>query len=188
MTGPIEKIQELAKNLEGLVMAIVNDHSGRMVRVMVQEHMSGQSANSVGRRSGNLARSVEVIPATSSGFSISGGLRMGGSAAKYANVHVGPQGSVMTITPKSKQFLTIPLPAAKTGAGVARAPATSSIWGPTFIAKGVIFQKGSKGSAPTPLFVLKRSVTVPRRIFPADLVAKIKPQFVADLQQLAKGG
>lgn len=69
-----------------------------------------------------------------------------------------------TITAKNSTFLTIPLDAAKTPAGVLRKPARQ--WENTFVsrsAKGnlIIFQKNAKGI--TPLFVLKKSVKIPAR-------------------------
>lgn len=63
------------------------------------------------------------------------------------------------------------------------------MWGSTFIAKGVIF--GYKGAATVagkareivPLFVLKKSVTVRRRIFPSQLFVKIRPAIEKDIKE-----
>ena len=90
--------------------------------------------------------------------------------------------------------VAIPLAAAKTAAGVARGGPLSGIWGPTFIAKGIIFgfsggTKATQSKTPIPLFVLKRSVVVPRRIFPKEhLLDWAKPKFMADLSQIVKVG
>jgi hypothetical protein len=71
---------------------------------------------------------------------------------------------------------------------VARGGPLDGIWGQTFIAKGVIFgfSGGTKASAskvPIPLFALKRSVSIPRRVDPkADLIPWIKSHFLADLK------
>jgi hypothetical protein len=70
----------------------------------------------------------------------------------------------------------------------------SGIWVPTFIAKGIIFgfsgrTKGTQSKTPIPLFVLKRSVVVPRRIHPKEhLLDWAKPKFMADLSQIVKVG
>jgi hypothetical protein len=58
-----------------------------------------------------------------------------------------------TIRPRTAQFLAIPLPAAR-----GRRPREFTH---TFIRKGIIFQR--VGSRVIPLFVLKRSVTIPAR-------------------------
>ena len=51
------------------------------------------------------------------------------------------------------------------------------------------FKKGTKKEyqSPIPLFVLKRSVVVPRRVDPdVHLLNWIKPQFIADLAKVAE--
>ena len=99
----------------------------------------------------------------------------------------------MTIRPKNTKFLAIPLAAAKTAAGVPRGRPLDGIWGPTFIAQGVIFgfsggTKGTQSVKPIPLFALKRSVVVPRRVDPKKhLLDWVKPAFVQDLSQVVKG-
>lgn len=69
------------------------------------------------------------------------------------------------ITPKRAQWLTIPLPAAMTPAGVPRGRARD--FPDTFIAKSqegdlVIFQRKADDEV-TPLFVLRKKVTIPAR-------------------------
>lgn len=71
-----------------------------------------------------------------------------------------------TITPKKAQFLTIPLPAALSGSGV---PLRNSAreWSNTFVQRSkrgnlLIFQK--RGTGIIPLYVLKKSVTIPPRL------------------------
>lgn len=70
-----------------------------------------------------------------------------------------------TIRPKKGRYLTIPLDAAKTAAGVARGGAR--MFDNTFVQKSragnlIIFQK--KGDRIIPLFVLKESVRIPKRL------------------------
>ena len=189
---PIQTLDRIVSQLESRVMDVVNKHSKKLWRITVSEHMAGPTgSSSVEKRTGKLARSVRAIPAYTQGGRVIGGEMIG---EKYGRVHIGPRGSTFIIRPKNRQFLTIPLDAAKTGAGVARAGATSSIWGPTFIAKGIIFgysggTKGTASKSPIPLFVLKRQVVVPRRIDPnLDLLAKVKPDFIADLKKVVSPG
>lgn len=70
-----------------------------------------------------------------------------------------------TVTPKKSQFLTIPLAGARTGAGATRGGARS--FPNTFFAKSragnlLMFQK--QGKKIVPLFVLKKSVSIPPRL------------------------
>ena len=71
-----------------------------------------------------------------------------------------------TVVPKTAQFLTIPLTAAKTASGVTRFRARDVIAAPerfgytgTFFAKRVLF--GRRGQEIVPLFALKSSVRIP---------------------------
>lgn len=76
----------------------------------------------------------------------------GGADVPYARIH--HEGGV--IRPRNAQYLAIPLtPAAK------RTP-PRQFPGETFIAKGVIFSKGSDGTI-TPQYALKKEVTIPAR-------------------------
>ena len=136
----------------------------------------------------------------------------------YAKVHFGPRGSEVKIVPIKAKMLAIPLAAAKTGAGVARAGPTSGIWGPTkcFRSKAgnlIIWgyktgkaamgtrQKtvtGGQGNAVSlsyarralnkgelvPLFVLKDSVVIKRRIDPrVDLIQWAKPVVLEEIKK-----
>ncbi len=203
---PLQNLQSLSDQLEARVRRVVEKHSNRLQAVTLKEHLSGPTgSSSVSRRTGGLARSVEARKPEVSGTKISGGISL---SQKYAPVHIGPRGSRVTIRPRSKRFLAIPTDFAKTAAGVPKGPPLSPIWGPTFIAKGVIFgyAAGAGGSSEgsrqrraagekigkqsiIPLFILKSQVVVPRRIDPqADLLAKIKPGFYEDLKKVMLPG
>jgi hypothetical protein len=82
------------------------------------------------------------------------------------------------ITPKTAQFLTIPLGAARAAAGASRGSARD--FPNTFIAKGMIFQK-QQGGKIVPLFLLRRQVTVPARIHPEDIAEEYLPTVAQDL-------
>lgn len=93
---------------------------------------------------------------------IGSGVRQG-NRVKYAGIHEGGG----TIVPRIKQWLTVPLDAAKTAAGAPRFSAQDVRHGRTkytgsFIHNGIIFgvMRKSKKSSITPLFVLKQSVRI----------------------------
>jgi hypothetical protein len=187
---PIKTLDQIIQGLVPKVKQVVETHSKRMWERAVSYHLTGGTGpDRLARRTGTLARSTRALEVRLEGNKVVGGLAFG---AKYAKVHIGPAGSTFTIKPKNKQFLAIPLPAAKTAAGVARGGPLDGIWGPTFIAKGVIFgfsggTKGTQSKTPIPLFALKRSVVVPRRVDPkTHLLDWVKPQFLADLGKVAK--
>lgn len=64
---------------------------------------------------------------------------------------------------KGKQFLTIPMPAARTGAGVPRFDAPTALKAGAFIPKGRSIIARSVGGRLVTLFALKRSVHIPAR-------------------------
>ena len=190
--NPVVTIDLIIKNLAPKIRQVVQEHSVRLWNQTIVRHLTGgTTADRLGRRTGTMARSTRPIPVQMVGSKVTGGLSFG---AEYAWTHIGPAGSQVTIRPKNKKFLAIPLAAAKTAAGVSRGGPLSGIWGPTFIAKGIIFgfsggTKASKSGNPIPLFVLKRSVVVRRRIFPKEhLLDWAKPKFMADLSQIVKVG
>jgi hypothetical protein len=188
---PVVTIDQIIQNLAPKVQQVVKEHSILLWQQVLTRHLTGgTSADRLAHRNGKLAQATRSIPVKMEGSKVTGGLSFG---VKYAWTHIGPAGSQVTIKPKNKKFLAIPLAAAKTAAGVARGGPLSGIWGPTFIDKGVIFgfsggTKGSKSAKPIPLFVLKRSVVVPRRIFPKEhLLDWAKPKFIADLSKIVVG-
>ncbi len=63
-----------------------------------------------------------------------------------------------TIVPKKKKFLTIPFPG---GPADTKVPKRAADFDNTFVAKGIIFQSLAHESVP--LFILKKSVTIPAR-------------------------
>ncbi len=187
---PIKTLDKMASELASKVVKVVKEHTKRLWSHTVIRHLAGgTSGDRLARRSGTLARSTRPLTVTMQGSKILGGIGFG---AKYTGVHIGPAGSSVTIRPKNKKFLAIPLPAAKTAAGVPRGGPLDGIWGPTFISKGVIFgfsggTKSSQSKKPIPLFVLKRSVVVPRRVDPdKHLLDWVKPKFVQELAKVAE--
>ncbi|MFA4904469.1 MAG: hypothetical protein WC600_17180 [Desulfobaccales bacterium] len=122
------------------------------------------------------------------------------SPPTWAGVHIGPAGSSSTITAKGGGFLAIPTDFVKTFRG---APAGPKQYGATVIFNGIIWGKAGWGGARTggglrqrraggekfkkqdliPLFILKSSVVIKKRIDPSQSIDWIKPQFLADLKK-----
>lgn len=201
------KIDRVVPSLVKKIIKVFDLDSIWLQKFIRMEHMSGPTgATSVSVRSGTLRASVTPIKATIEGGSIQAGVSIGGDVAKgggtpagrYARVHVGGYRSTV-ITARNKKFLTIPLPAAKTKAGVSKAPATSeAVWGKTFVAKSkkgnlIIFGrekyvKGKKmGEFKTPivpLFLLKKAVSVPARIHPGEIVDAFSLKLLGDLSAI----
>ena len=80
---------------------------------------------------------------------------MGGDLVRYAGIQ--HRGGV--IKAKSKKFLTIPFPGGP--ADKARVQLRARDFKDTFIAKGIIFQKGK--DKPVPLFILRKAVKIPAK-------------------------
>jgi hypothetical protein len=200
-------INQIVPSLSKKLVTMFDLGSIWMQKLIRTEHMSGPtSAKSVSVRTGALRASVIPIRTEIKGDSIQAGVSIGGDiskgggtpAGRYAGVHVGGYRSTV-ITAKNKKFLTIPLPAAKTRAGVGKAPAASdAFWGETFVAKSkqgnlIIFgrekfvggkKKGEFKTPIVPLFLLKKTVSVPARIHPDEILAAFGAKLTKDLSTL----
>jgi len=120
----------------------------------------------------------------------------------YARTHIGRRGKKTVIRPKNSRYLTIPLDAAKTKAGVARGSARSGVFGDTFVMKSKKgnllimgkrrFQKGKNAGEThgnlVPLFVLKKSVTVRARVDPSKRVKLIRRLIPREIIQELRNG
>jgi hypothetical protein len=202
---PIANLEKLEKSLVDKVVGVLNKTLANVVRKLQTQHLTGGTTdNALGKRSGTLSREIIPTPAHPEMGTplITATIHAG---VKYAAVHFGPRGTAVTLRPKNKQFLAIPTDFAKTPAGVAKGGPLDPIWGPTFINKGVIFgyhggqrgvtegirQRNAAGQTVKkgeiiPLFILKKSVVVKRRIDPhIDLILWAKPKFLADLKKEA---
>lgn len=127
----------------------------------------GTTSDRLAVRSGDLraafAHEVTLTPQGATG-------RLGylqGPVSHYAATHEGwpTRRNVTVIRPKNATYLTIPLDAAKTPAGVARGRARD--YDNTFVARSrggklIIFQRTGNGTI-TPLFLLVRESIVPAR-------------------------
>jgi len=111
-----------------------------------------------------------------------------GRRVPYADIHE----TGGTIRPSIRAWLTIPLSAAKTEAGVTRFTAQDVRDGHTkykssFVRKGIIFGVQGRGRGIVPLFVLKKSVDIPASRYlsrTADQVANdVNSEMVVSVKQ-----
>ncbi len=141
----------------------------------VQQNLAGKVLK---RRTGQLATRTRVTKATITGREVSIAIETNG--VPYALIHE----TGGTIKPKSKQFLTIPLPGALTGAGVLRKSAgelqqNPSPFDSTFIHEGTII--GERNERLTPLFILRKSVDIPARKWASSAVDSTITKFLKRL-------
>lgn len=144
------------------VKLVMRDYLTSVAQELAARHGSpwpgGTSANTLSRRSGRLTDSIlRSVKVTGGAWdSLRGSI--GGNA--YAGLH--ERGGVVKAKGK---LLTIPLPAALNGRGVA--PLFARQWSNTFVARSkagnlIIFQK--RGDDIVPLYVLKSEVYIPPRL------------------------
>jgi hypothetical protein len=186
-----------------MIVSLVNGVSlalQKHIRVdLFQPYPGGTTASSLSTRSGKLKKSVVNIPAKLENDEVHGGIAIGSA---YARVHFGKRGQTTTITPKIAGALAIPLPAAMDGHGnVKGGPRDKAIWGNTFLninQKGnaiiygqALYVKGKKAGEvkgrPVPLFILKKSVTIPARIYQEDLFDYVQPMLDKGMQDIKNG-
>ncbi len=187
-------LKKVPKDLIKKVAQIISLNARAMQRYIRQEHLTGGTTDTKLRvRSGKLRGSVLPLKTETNEERVEGGVSIG---TIYGRTHFGPEGQETTITPKKGKYLTIPLPAAMTKAGVLRGAARSGPWGETFLAKTkagnlVIFGKlkvmkgksaGKLRKRIVPLFVLKKSVTIPARVHPDEILDWVAPKITRDLE------
>ena len=190
-------IEKAVKNLVNIVSLQTQKHIRTDLFVPYQGRNLYQGV--LQTRSGKLKKSVVNIPAVREGDIVSGGIGIG---TAYGRVHFGKRGQVTTINPKAAQALTIPLPAAMDSHGVARGSARDKgIFGETFLGKSkagnmiifgkLLYVKGAKAGQVkgklVPLFVLKKSVSVPARIHPEDLRDYMQPIIGKGMAEIKAG-
>ena len=137
--------------------------AGAFLRSLVKERLSGRPG--LNRRTGNLSRDW-VTDVTESGGQLAVEVKTQGVANAYAGIH--EDGG--TIRPTKSKYLWIPLKGNLTPSGVARISPREAIGtGNLFIQwnKGPIAymrRRMARGWHLEPLFVLKKSVTIPARM------------------------
>ena len=143
----------------------------------VQQNLAGTILN---RRTGNLAARTRVTKATVTGRQVSISIQTNG--IPYGLIHE----TGGTIRPKTKQFLTIPLPGALTPSGVLRKSAgelqqNPSPFDTTFIHDGTII--GDRNGRLTPLFILRKTVEIPARRWASNAVDVTINSLVSRIQK-----
>lgn len=185
-----ERIRGMRNRIASDLKDVLNKNAAFMITYLRTDKLVDKTTpTTLASRSMQLKRSLRPIPAKATGEGVlSSGVSVG---TPYAKVHFGPRGTVFPIVPRNRQFLTVPLPAARDSRGIAKAPARSDMWGPTFIRNGVIF--GYKGGAAkvagrarqvVPLFKLVKRVEIPRRIFPSQIFTKLQPRVLEDIREV----
>jgi len=120
-------------------------------------------ASGLSARSGHLRNSIRHTVERGQGgpeMHLSAGGRFGGNDVRYARIH--ELGG--TIRPQRAKSLAIPLPAAKTGAGVSGRPGPRDFPDLQFMPSKNPRNVGILATpAGVPMFVLRRSVTIPAR-------------------------
>lgn len=181
---------------------VMNYHTVLLVSEIRTEDLSGPTTKkTVSARSGRLRQNIKAKRARVIGrASIQAGVTAG---TAYAGVHIGRRGKRTTIRPKNAQYLTIPLDAAKTKAGVARGSARSGVFGETFVVKskagnliimGKRKRQRGKSAGQTfgnvvPLFVLKKKVVIRARVDPRKRTKKVQRVIGRDIiKELQRGG
>lgn len=164
-------IEKEFENLGPLVKKILRDYMAGVVKSVADRtntpyptgtSRAGAFPGSLSKRSGKLHASLSPdrikvsgsgVKATEVSFTLTG----------IAAVH--EKGA--TIHPKKAKYLTVPLPPALTSRGLPKKPKARD-WKDTFVLKSkrgnlLIVQK-KQGGGLTPLYVLKKSVTIPKRL------------------------
>lgn len=161
-------------------------------RIRTEDLSGPTSSKSVSVRSGKLRQNVKAKRAVVTSTGVEAGVTAG---TAYARVHIGRRGRKTVIRPKNVRYLTIPLDAAKTKAGVARGSARSGVFGDTFVMKSRsgnllimgrrVRQKGKSAGQTfgnlVPLFVLKKKVVIKARVDPRQKVKQVKRQIPIDI-------
>ena len=185
---------------------VFNKNSDLLQTRMRQNYLQGGTTGSrLKKRSGRLAASVKPINARVIKGGLIAGIKLG---TTYAGVHIGKRGTKTTIRSKSGGYLKIPLPAVQTGAGVSQPSEAYHVTDTYFTTSGVVenafpkmskkgnlilfgykkYQKGAKAGQThgklIPLFVLKKSVTIPTRVDPLDLLRWVKPKIIRDMEKI----
>lgn len=176
------------------------------VKHIKTEHLTGGTKRTkLGVRTGRLRASVKYVPIEIKGSKVETGITLG---TVYGPIHFGPLGSLTPIVPVKKKWLTIPLKAALTKAGVSRGGALSGAWGDTEFKRikdeeGTFIRKSKRGKLIlfgrkvaqrgkfagqtrgklVPLFLLVKQVEIPARVDPSLLAAWVQPKLINAFRQ-----
>lgn len=160
----------------------MNRFGQEWISELVSKRLSGRPG--VNRRTGNLARSFKSKVTDSVLLNaVVLDVQPEGPGSEYA----GLQEFGGVVTPKKSKYLWIPTRENMTPSGVQRITPTEARSRGGFFAKGVFFGKPvvGKKTKPVPLFILKKSVTVPGRMGATALWNQSTPRLVQRLDAVA---
>lgn len=176
-----DDLNRIRKRIDGLSFKKQNSVMGtalKNVAIMTHQRLVANVSNRLlRRRTGNLAKSMQWRVATTNAGTAAyiGANVLSGRRIPYANIlETGG-----TIRPKKSKFLTMPLPAAMTGAGVTKYPSARD-YPNTFVARSdsgklMIFQKQGKKRI-LPLFMLLKKVEIRPHRYLSTTLAQVKPR------------
>jgi hypothetical protein len=193
---PIKTLEMLEKKLDKTVASILNDCAFKIHRWVTSSEFGGLHWRT--RR-----RPIVVKKARLKGSVITAEVRAA-SGWTYGHIFIGPPGQT-TITAKGGGFMALPTEFVKQIRGTQVGPRQYSgtvtfggvIWGRAGWGKGSFdskafrwkkeFSKTFKELMPSlvPLFILKKSVIIKRRIISSILVKRIRPYFLEQLKKRA---
>lgn len=186
---PIATLEKLEKALDKRVGDILWD-----TLIQGRDHLKAHDPLKRRRRTGGSLYHVRPIK-------LQGNLKEGGIffATRWGKAHIGPAGSTTTISPKGgHKFLALPTDFVKTFRGT---PVGPKQYGGVEIFSGIIWGRAGwagAGSAArqrraageklgkkslVPLFILKGSVIIRRRIHPEEVLAFMKPIYFKKLRE-----
>lgn len=164
----IEGLEELRKLNEGLAREVeayrkrIGLEMWRALSILEAEIIAKILASGLQRRTGHLLNSIG--PSKSVRFE---GSQVIGTIGPVGVVYAATHEFGAVITPKRRQWLTIPLDAAKSSAGIPRLSAPEAInQGAFFVMSrrgNLLIAKARRGGGITPLFALKKMVKIPAR-------------------------
>lgn len=185
-----DKFKTISRAVVNGIVLGVDRESKDLHRFIVKEHLSGAGTDAASnrrkgklrRRTGDMARKTKRVRTTKNGDKVFGGVDF---QSKYAGVHVGEKGKVTTITPRNKQWLTIPLTPAMTRAGVARGGARD-FPGLFFLDRGpgknpLLVRR--EGGSIRPYFVLVKMVKIRTRIHPKQILKDRRQKILAGIRE-----
>jgi len=171
----ITNMVEFEMQLWPQIKNIVRGRSNELLGWIKGRFLSHKGPVSVRSRSGRLADSGSVVEPRRVGWVIFGGVKydarnpVTGYNYAYSHFRLPGQSATVLILPRNKQALAIPIE----GAG-------KTYGGTTFSRKGMLFVRNSSDPFDfTPVAILKKSVSYPRRI---DIETLIYPYIIPRIQ------
>lgn len=177
-TVNLKEFDALTAKMEKAIIDGVTEGSFAMTSHVVSKHLTGgTTGDRLGVRSGRLRSATHAMKTKVENGSVSGGTEVG---VRYASTHIGRKGKKTTIRPKRARKLTIPLPAALTGAGRMKYNSARNYPNLRIIKSkaGNLLLAQVEGGRITPFFVLKDRVDIMTRVHPEVIEQEVSPLLV----------